>query len=96
MTQFVENNRLTPQGSQLIRLIDRHIAAKTGMSEELRHYAAAVYRTRLMKPTQWLEQFPDKATALWAHFNLQLDEDNSDTPPQFGTQPWIISNPRNN
>jgi len=90
MTTFVENQRLTGAGSQLIRLIDRHIAAKSGMSEELRHYSAVVYRTRLMKPSQWLEKYPDKAEALWTIFASEISDDD-DKPPQSGIQPWIIT-----
>ena len=89
MPTFVENQRLTQIGSRLIFLIDRHIAAKSGMTEELRHYSAAVYRTRLMKPSQWLEQYPDKADALWAYFAPEIDTDD-DQPPSSGIQPWLI------
>ncbi len=89
MTTFVENQRLTPIGSQLIRLINDHIAARSGMTEELRHYSAAVYKTRLMKPTQWLEQYPDKAETLWASFAPEIDDDD-DQPPSSGIQPWLL------
>ena len=78
-------------GKQLIRLIDQHIAAKTGMSEELRHYAAVVYKTRLMKPAQWLERYPEKAESLWLTLMPEAGDDDDDQPPQFGTQPWIIT-----
>ncbi len=89
MTTFVENQRLTKMGSYLIRLINEHIAAKSGMTEELRHYSAVVYKTRLMKPSQWLEQFPDKADSLWAHFAPEIADDD-DKPPSSGIQPWLI------
>ena len=89
MTLFVENQHLTKVGSYLIRLINEHIAAKSGMTEELRHYSAAVYKTRLMKPSQWLEQYPDKADALWAYFAPEIDDDD-DQPPSSGIQPWLI------
>ncbi len=89
MTTFVENQRLTKVGSYLIRLINEHIAAKSSMTEELRHYSAAVYKTRLMKPSQWLKQYPDKADALWAYFAPEID-DNDDQPPSSGIQPWLI------
>ena len=89
MSTFVENQRLTPMGRRLIRLIDGHIAAKAGMTEELRHYSAAVYKTRLMKPSQWLEQYPDKAAALWSYLAPEQSDDD-DQPPQSGIQPWLI------
>lgn len=89
MNRFVENNQTTLIGKQLIRLIDQHIAAKTGMSEELRHYSTVVYKTRLMKPAQWLERYPEKAEILWN--TLMPDESDDDQPPTFGTQPWIIT-----
>jgi hypothetical protein len=87
-SRFVEQNRLTASGLWLIGQIDRHIAAKTGMTEELRHYAAAVYRTRLMKPAEWLAQYPDKAEALWTYLHGNNDERDSDEPPTSGEMPW--------
>ena len=89
MTIFVENQHLTKIGSQLIRMIDGHLAAKSGMSEDLRHYSAAVYRTRLMKPSQWLEKYPDKAEALWIYFASEIADDD-DHPPLSGIQPWLL------
>ncbi len=90
MSTFVENERLTQLGSRLIRLINVHIASKAGMTEELRHYSEVVYKAGLMKPSQWLEKYPEKADALWSYFASELDEDD-DQPPQFGIQPWIIN-----
>lgn len=89
MTTFVENQRLTKIGSRLISMMDRHIATKSGMTEELRHYSAAVYKTRLMKPSQWLELYPDKAEALWVYFSAEIDGDD-DRPPSSGIQPWLL------
>lgn len=92
MSRFFEDSQITPHGRQLIRMIDQHIAAKTGMTEELRHYAAVVYKTRLMKPTQWLERYPEKAETLWSHLMPDApNDDDDDQPPSFGTQPWLIT-----
>ncbi|MEP6988077.1 MAG: hypothetical protein ABI970_20915 [Chloroflexota bacterium] len=90
MSTFVENQHLTPLGSRLIRLIDEHIASRSGMTEELRHYSAAVYKTHLMKPSQWLEKYPEKADALWAYFAPEQSDDDDDQPPTTGIQPWLI------
>ncbi len=90
MSTFVENQRLTRAGSYLIRLINEHIAAKSGMTEELRHYSAVVHKTRLMKPSEWLEQYPEKADALWAYFTPEIGDDDGDKPPTSGIQPWLI------
>ncbi len=89
MNAFVENNRLTARGHHLVRLIDTCIARKTGMTDELRHYAAAVYRTRLMKPVEWFQKYPDKVEALWAYFDPQPDVE-TDEPPRTGRQPWLL------
>lgn len=86
---FVENGRLTPMGSRLIRTIDGYLAARKGMTDELRHYSAAVYRARLMKPAEWLSQYPDKAQALWDLFYPpeQDDDFDADMPPLPSRQP---------
>ncbi len=86
--RFVDQNRLTASGLRLVGQINRHLAAKTSMTDELRHYAAAVYRTRLMKPAEWLAQYPDKAEALWTYLNNSEDELDSDEPPTSGEMPW--------
>ncbi len=86
---FVDaSGRLTPIGNRLIRSIDSALAVKKGMTDELRHYSAAVYRARLMKPADWLRQYPDKAQALWAHFHPQED-DLDDAPPPPRRQPFL-------
>lgn len=90
MPIYIENKRLTKVGTHLVQLINQHIAAKSGMTEELRHYTAAVYKARLMKPAQWLEQYPDKADVLWSTFASEISEDE-DQPPTSGIQPWLIS-----
>lgn len=87
-SRFVDQNRLTASGLRLIGQIDRHLAAKAGLTDELRHYAAAVYRTRLMKPAEWLAQYPDKAEALWMYLNGNSDDADSDEPPTSGGMPW--------
>jgi hypothetical protein len=74
MLPLVEGERLTSMGLRLVGMIDRHVAAKAGMTDELRHYAAAVYRARLMKPAQWVAAYPEKAEALWAYFHGEGDD----------------------
>ncbi len=86
---FVDNNRLTASGQRLVTQIDRHLAAKRPMTDEMRHYAAAVYRARLMRPMEWLSTYPDKAEAIWAFFNQEGDEEDDLPPPPFCGQPMI-------
>ncbi len=77
MSLFVEDDKLTLHGSRLLRLIDDHLRRKAGMTDELRHYSAVVYRARLMKPVEWMRDYPDKADALWAYFYPD-DADNDE------------------
>ncbi|MBL8164370.1 MAG: hypothetical protein JNJ61_20445 [Anaerolineae bacterium] len=81
MMPLLDGERLTPMGLRLVGMIDRHIAAKAGMTDELRHYAAAVYRARLMKPAQWIAAYPEKAEALWVYFHEADEEADSELPP---------------
>lgn len=75
---FAANDRLTPEGIRLVRMIDAHLSAKKPMTPELRHYAAMVYQARLLKPTQWLEQFEDKAQTVWALFQPEDHPDDDE------------------
>jgi hypothetical protein len=87
---FVSNGRLTPMGSRLIRTIDGYLAAKKGMTDELRHYSAAVYRARLMKPAEWLQPYPDTAQAVGDPFFTAEDSDDElASPPPPRRQPFL-------
>lgn len=74
MNLFVQNGRMTPFGVRLWRAMDDCLRRKSGMTPELRHYSTLVYRARLLKPQEWMEQHPDKAEALWAHFFPDEDD----------------------
>jgi hypothetical protein len=72
-------------GTELIRLIDRHIGRGKQVTVDLRHYVVMVYRTRWLKPMEWLEQYPEKAMALWGFFHPETApsadvEDDPDAP----------------
>ncbi|MBC8100156.1 MAG: hypothetical protein H7Y11_11990 [Armatimonadetes bacterium] len=77
MSAFVQNDRLTPLGAQLIRQIDMHIRERQPLNNDLRHYSTLVYQARTLKPTQWVTQYPEKAQALWDFFmpDEQADSD---------------------
>ncbi len=88
--QWVKQHQLTPSGIRLMRSLDRCLREKSIMTDELRHFIAVVHKSRLMKPVEWLETYPEKADALWSAL-APVEDESDDRPPQSGINPWLIT-----
>jgi hypothetical protein len=88
MNWFVdEQQRLTPEGKRLVRMMDNHLREKGDMPFELRHYKAMVLKLRTQSCEQWFSENHDKAVILWDYYHPDMPL-GDDLPPLNPKDPF--------